>query len=135
MIVIKFDYGDSHKAKRTYIFLLKTRKIAKILNFWNFGSIQEKKRTISGITTIYNCFHRFGNTELNENLFIFQTTSATVILLGPAHFLNNFIFRDSFVSGGKNGALLGVVIGPALAYFSMRDMSTISLFDKVYRLR
>ncbi|CCD69829.1 Chloride channel protein CLC-d [Caenorhabditis elegans] len=56
------------------------------------------------------------------------------VLLSRQEF-NKQKYRDSFVSGGKNGALLGVVIGPALAYFSMRDMSTISLFDKVYRLR
>ncbi|CAD6191984.1 unnamed protein product [Caenorhabditis auriculariae] len=71
-----------------------------------------------------------------------QTGAILGSILGP---LSTFVFRDqrgksknlldSFVSGGQQGALLGAAIGPVLTYLSLRDMNSIQLYDKCYRLR
>ncbi|PIO65540.1 hypothetical protein TELCIR_12783, partial [Teladorsagia circumcincta] len=42
---------------------------------------------------------------------------------------------DSFVNGGTTGAMIGALMGPALTYISLRDMNTLQLYDKCYRLR
>ncbi|VDP53666.1 unnamed protein product [Heligmosomoides polygyrus] len=51
-------------------------------------------------------------------------------ILGPLTAVMN-----SFVNGGTTGALVGAVMGPALTYLSLRDMNTVQLYDKCYRLR
>uniref|UniRef100_A0A1I7UIW4 MFS domain-containing protein n=2 Tax=Caenorhabditis tropicalis TaxID=1561998 RepID=A0A1I7UIW4_9PELO len=71
-----------------------------------------------------------------------QTGALIGSLLGPSlYLLNNQANSNrqgcinSFVSGGSNGAALGAIMGPILTYISVRDMNTISLYDKCYRLR
>ncbi|KAK6060873.1 hypothetical protein COOONC_01466 [Cooperia oncophora] len=41
----------------------------------------------------------------------------------------------SFVNGGTTGAMIGALMGPAITYLSLRDMNTVQLYDKCYRLR
>uniref|UniRef100_A0A8R1HHL1 Uncharacterized protein n=1 Tax=Caenorhabditis japonica TaxID=281687 RepID=A0A8R1HHL1_CAEJA len=70
-----------------------------------------------------------------------QTGALVGSILAPIGFLlqgnkpNQKNIIDSFVSGGQNGALLGAVMGPILTYLTVKDMNTISLYDKCYRLR
>ncbi|CAI5438699.1 unnamed protein product [Caenorhabditis angaria] len=71
-----------------------------------------------------------------------QTGAILGSILGP---LSAIVFKDqraksrtlvdSFVSGGVNGALIGTAIGPVLTYLSLRNMNSIQLYDKCYRLR
>ncbi|ETN80572.1 hypothetical protein RB195_003715 [Necator americanus] len=42
---------------------------------------------------------------------------------------------EKFVNGGTNGAVIGAVMGPFLTYLALRDMSSVRLYDKCYRLR
>ncbi|ULU11434.1 hypothetical protein L3Y34_015109 [Caenorhabditis briggsae] len=70
-----------------------------------------------------------------------QTGALIGSILGPISLLvsqkanNKQNYIDSFVSGGQNGAVLGAIMGPVLTYLSVREMNTISLYDKCYRLR
>ncbi|CAJ0944758.1 unnamed protein product, partial [Mesorhabditis belari] len=43
--------------------------------------------------------------------------------------------RNQFISGGMQGALIGAILGPCLTWYSIRNMSTIALYDKCYKLR
>ncbi|XGW26118.1 hypothetical protein V3C99_007046, partial [Haemonchus contortus] len=49
--------------------------------------------------------------------------------------MNSKYIRDTFVGGGTTGAMIGALMGPALTYLSLRDMNTLQLYDKCYRLR
>ncbi|KAF1768451.1 hypothetical protein GCK72_000263 [Caenorhabditis remanei] len=72
-----------------------------------------------------------------------QTGALIGSILGPISLLclkrritsRATFFSDSFVSGGQNGAVLGAIMGPVLTYLSVREMNTIQLYDKCYRLR
>ncbi|CAJ0567177.1 unnamed protein product, partial [Mesorhabditis spiculigera] len=43
--------------------------------------------------------------------------------------------KSQFVSGGMQGALIGAVLGPCITWYSIRNMSTVALYDKCYKLR
>uniref|UniRef100_A0A1I7XKI5 SMC hinge domain-containing protein n=1 Tax=Heterorhabditis bacteriophora TaxID=37862 RepID=A0A1I7XKI5_HETBA len=43
--------------------------------------------------------------------------------------------RETFISYGTAGAAAGAMLGPVLTYFTLRNMNTIQLYDRCYRLR
>uniref|UniRef100_A0A915CI14 Uncharacterized protein n=1 Tax=Parascaris univalens TaxID=6257 RepID=A0A915CI14_PARUN len=43
--------------------------------------------------------------------------------------------KRTFAEGGVSGALIGAALGPIVAYLSMRNMSSLQLYDRCYRLR
>ncbi|CAJ0604050.1 unnamed protein product [Cylicocyclus nassatus] len=48
---------------------------------------------------------------------------------------NSKMLTEKFISGGTNGALIGAAMGPILTYLALRDLSTVRLYDRCYRLR
>lgn len=43
--------------------------------------------------------------------------------------------KRAFTEGGVTGALVGAALGPIVTYLSMRNMSSVQLYDRCYRLR
>ncbi|VDM73142.1 unnamed protein product [Strongylus vulgaris] len=71
-----------------------------------------------------------------------QTGALLGSVLGPLSAMifdtkntNSKALTERFVKGGTNGALIGAVMGPLLTYLALRDMNTVRLYDKCYRLR
>ncbi|KHN77997.1 hypothetical protein Tcan_18608 [Toxocara canis] len=48
---------------------------------------------------------------------------------------DNASLKRAFTEGGVTGALIGAVLGPVVTYLSLRNMSSVQLYDRCYRLR
>ncbi|KIH51144.1 hypothetical protein ANCDUO_18772 [Ancylostoma duodenale] len=71
-----------------------------------------------------------------------QTGALLGSVLGPlsamffeAKHMNSKKLTEKFVNGGTSGAMIGALMGPVLTYLALRDMNTVKLYDKCYRLR